>query len=320
MPNVTIVDRNKVLSREQDSRCSDLLHISVCIPTYRRPDMLDTCIRALQDQELGAFSYSIVVVDNDILESARDIVTGWQQRSLIEIFYDVERVPNISSARNKAIKSATGDLVAFIDDDEFPEPKWLLKLVVAYFDFSADGVLGPVIPLYEGTPSTWLVKSGLCARKTFSTGTILRNTKDMRTGNVLLGRHLFEFDEAPFNPQFGRSGGEDSDFFERKVQEGRSFIWCNEACVHEKVPKERQNLRFFVRRALVLGSTAATREGFFSIGTIKSIIALILYTMSLPVLLPINYHLFINIFIRNCNHGAKLLAHLGVKLIHERAL
>ena len=166
-----------------DSQETQLLDISVCIPTYRRPMMLDSCIRALLNQEVAGFTYSIVVVDNDITESARDIVSGWQQRSSIKLSYDVEPVPNISGARNRAVRNVTGDLIAFIDDDEFPDPKWLLKLVAAYFQFSVDGVLGPVIPLYEGTPTEWLVKSGLCTRKSFPTGTIIQNVKDMRTGN-----------------------------------------------------------------------------------------------------------------------------------------
>lgn len=280
--------------------------------------MLDGCIQALMSQEVGRFTYSIVVVDNDVTESARDVVTGWQRRSSIRIFYDVEKVPNISGARNTAIKNAVGELIAFIDDDEFPEPTWLRKIVAAYFDFAADGVLGPVVPVYEGTPPGWLVKSGLCTRRSFPTGTILRNAKDTRSGNILFGHHIIEDGEAPFDLRYGRTGGEDTEFFIRKLKEGRTFVWCNEACVYERVPVERQDLRFFVRRALALGTTAATREDFVSIGTIKSIIAVIVYTISLPVLLLVRYHLFIDFFIKDCNHFAKLLAHLGVRLVQER--
>ena len=282
--------------------------------------MLDSCIRALQNQKVLDFTYSIVIVDNDILETARDIVNNWQHQSSIKLSYDVEPVANISSARNRAVQNATGDLIVFIDDDEFPDPNWLLELVNAYFQFQVDGVLGPVIPLYEGTPPKWLVKSGLCNRKSFPTGTILQNVKDMRTGNVLFDKNIFKSDRVPFDLEFGRTGGEDSEFFTRKLQEKRSFVWCNEACVYEIVPIERQNLKFFVRRALVLGTTAASQEGFLSIGTIKSIVAMILYTFSLPVLLLIGYHLFINVFIKDCNHIAKILAHLGLKLAHERKL
>lgn len=293
-------------------------HISVCIATYRRPTMLEKCIQALLNQAVGAFSYSIVVVDNDSSESARNIVSAMRGGSSIEIAYCVERVPNISSSRNRAIRNAEGDLIAFIDDDEYPEPTWLLNLLAAYLEFSADGVLGPVIPSYEGTPPAWLVNSGLCARRRFPTGTILRNAKDMRSGNVMFRHRVVKNDEAPFDPNFGRTGGEDTDFFERKLQAGYRFVWCNEACVYEIVPAERQQLMFFVRRALVLGATAARREHFLSVGTIKSIFAVIIYTVSLPLLLLIGYHIFISVFIRNCNHAAKLLAHLGVKVVYER--
>ena len=305
---------------ENEGRPRALLHVSVCVATFRRPAMLDGCLLALQDQNPGPFTYSIVIVDNDAAESARDVVEAWQRRASIPISYDVERVPNISGARNRALRNATGDLVAFIDDDEFPDPAWLSNLVAAYSSSSADGVLGPVVPSYEGEPPSWLVASGLCTRKSFPTGTPLQSATDMRSGNVLFGRQVIEHDESPFDPRFGCSGGEDSDFFERKLAEGRTFVWCDEARVWERVPAHRQNLGYFIKRAVVLGSTAARREELFSFGTLRSVVAVVAYTVSLPVLPIFGYHRFVRVFIKDCNHGAKLLAHLGFRLLHERPM
>lgn len=280
--------------------------------------MLDKCIRALQAQEVCDFTCSIVIVDNDISESARGIFSQWQKSSSIELCYDVEPEPNISLARNRAVRNAAGDLIAFIDDDEVPQPDWLLQLYCAYAQFSVDGVLGPVLPSYEGTPPEWLLRSGLCTRKSFATGTIIRKVKDMRTGNVLFGRHIINGDEIPFDPQFGRTGGEDTDFFKRQLSAGRSFVWCDEARVYECVPLERQKVSFFVKRAFILGTTAADQEDFLSLGTMRSAVAVIAYAMCLPVLLVGGYHLFMTYFIKWCNHFAKLLARLGVKVVRER--
>ncbi len=295
-----------------------LPHISVCIPTYKRPGMLGRCLEGLKNQQIIGFEYSIVVVDNDRAQSAKEIVYEWKKRFPVGISYYMEPEQNISLARNRAVTKSSGDLIAFIDDDEFPEPTWLLKLFDAHKKFSADGVLGPVIPFYEGKPPEWLFKSGLCVRPSFQTGTILNNSKYMRTGNVLFCRYVLDDLELPFNPRMGRTGGEDADFFTRLLQAGRLFVWCNEALAYEMVPKDRQRMGYFMKRALIRGVTSADQEPFIGIGTLKSVVAVIGYTVSLPFLVAGGRHLFVKYFIKDCDHVAKLLAHCGIKLVRER--
>ena len=222
-----------------------------------------------------------------------------------------EAEPNISRARNKAVASAVGEYLVFIDDDEVPEPWWLANLYETCRKFSADGVLGPVLPRYEGTPPEWLVKSGLCVRRSFTTGTRLHSPRYLRTGNILLRRKLFEGLETPFDPDLGRSGGEDADLLARMEGAGRSFVWCNEARVYETVPVERQTLNYHLRRALIRGVTEAEKQAFLSYGTVKSVLAVPLYALALPFLLVTRYHLFARYLVKCCDHLAKLAAHLG---------
>ena len=297
---------------------TNLPHITVCIPTYKRPGSLAKCLDALATQCAKGFTYSIVVVDNDIEQSARSAVCARANSSSVDVVYAREDEPSISRARNKAVASARGDYIAFIDDDELPESSWLLKLYGTCQEFSADGVLGPVLPDYEGVPPDWLVKSGLCVRTRFATGTRLNSPNYLRTGNILLRRKLFDGLETPFDPRLGSSGGEDTDFLGRMLKAGRSFVWCEEAPVHEVVPVERQRLSYHVRRALLRGVTAADKEAFFSFGTIRSICAIVLYAAALPFLLVIGYHFFVLHLIKCCDHLAKLLAHLGIRFVRAR--
>ncbi|ABK16658.1 glycosyltransferase family 2 protein [Syntrophobacter fumaroxidans] len=296
----------------------NLPHISVCIPTYKRPALLDRCLKALQNQECSGFTYSITVVDNDINGSASETVQGRQSRSAVEIRYDIEPEQNISLTRNRAIGNSNGEFIAFIDDDEFPEPSWLQKLFDACRRFSADGVLGPVMPYFEGTPPVWLVKSGLCLRKSFQTGTRLNNPRYFRAGNLLFSRHIVEGETLWFDPSFGRTGGEDADFLGRMAKLGRTFVWCDEAVVHEEVPEERQTRSYHLRRAMIRGLTSATPGLLLSRGTLKSVVAVIAYTLSLPFLLVAGHHLFMRYLVKDCDHLAKLFAYCGVKLVRER--
>jgi succinoglycan biosynthesis protein ExoM len=97
------------------------IHISVCICTYKRPELLTRTLDAVLAQRTDdLFTYSVVVVDNDRAESGRAVVEAKTSHFCIPIRYCVEPRQNIARARNKAVESASGEYLAFIDDDEFP--------------------------------------------------------------------------------------------------------------------------------------------------------------------------------------------------------
>lgn len=294
------------------------IRISVCIPTFKRPEMLRRCLQAVEKQRGTGFSYGIIVVDNDANQSARQLVEQRVEGSSLEIRYLQEPVQNIALARNKAVAASAGELIAFIDDDEFPEPTWLQSLHAAILRFEVDGVLGPVLPFFEGTPPAWLDKSGLCTRESFPTGSRMADSRYMRTGNALLRRELFLGDELPFDPAWGLTGGEDAAFFARMLRRGRSFAWTNEARVYEAVPPERQRRGYYLRRAAIRGVTEARTEPLLSLGTLKSLAAVALYSALLPFLLVLGHHLFMRFLVRGCDHLAKLLAKIGIRLVAAR--
>ena len=79
-------------------------HISVCICTLKRPQMLLRLLQALERQQIGEeFTFSVVVADNDSAESARESVEQFSRRSSLRIIYCVEPRQNIALARNKAL-------------------------------------------------------------------------------------------------------------------------------------------------------------------------------------------------------------------------
>src|SRR5438309_11395304 len=92
-------------------------HICVCICTFKRPHLLRRLLCELGGQETsGRFTYSVVVADNDYLQSARQVVEDLAATSSIPITYCVEPRRNIALTRNAAVEHANGDFVAFIDD------------------------------------------------------------------------------------------------------------------------------------------------------------------------------------------------------------
>jgi glycosyltransferase involved in cell wall biosynthesis len=290
-------------------------HISVCICTYKRPQFLRRLLRELADQQTdGLFTYSIVVVDNDDLQSAKCAVAEFGQTSGIPIEYYVESQQNIPRARNRSIENAKGNYVAFIDDDEFPIKNWLLILFKACDDCGVDGVLGPVKRHFDEQPPNWVLKGNFYERSTFPTGTVL-DWKNGRTGNVLLKKHIFARGEQPFRPEFRAS--EDQDFFHRMIEKGHRFIWCDEALAYEIVPPTRWKRTIMLRRALLRGAMARLQPTFGVFDATKSVLAVMVYTVALPFVALLGQHRFMDLLIRLCDHLGKLLAVVGIQAVKE---
>jgi glycosyltransferase involved in cell wall biosynthesis len=292
--------------------------VSVCVCTFRRPALLERLLLSLQAQRMDpAVACRIIVVDNDDAGSAEAVVERLRPSLRMPVQYGHEPVRSISRARNLAVSLASGDLVAFIDDDEFPGEDWLARLVRCHDRFAVNGVLGPVLPHYERTPPPWIVKSRLCERPSRETGADI-GPKDMRTGNALVERALFLEDATPFDLGYGTIGGSDVIFFERMVARGRTFKWCNEAVVYESVTEERLKGSYYVRRALSRGAGNAQRSGPFTWETIKSLAAAVIYTPLLPFSWIAGKHVFMRLLVRDCDHIGRILGLLGIKPVSRR--
>jgi glycosyltransferase involved in cell wall biosynthesis len=263
----------------------------------------------------GLFTYSIVVADNDQLQSAQHVVSDFAAASTIPITYCVEPQQNISLARNKAIENATGDFIAFIDDDEYPSKRWLLTLFEACNEYDVDGVLGPVKPHFDEEPPKWVVKGKFYERPTYPTGFVIDWTKG-RTGNVLLKRRVFEAGEHPFRPEFRT--GEDQDFFRRMIAKGHVFIWCDEAVAYEVVPPIRWTRTFMLKRALLRGTISLQHPTSRLRSILKSIVAVPVYAVALPFTLVLGHHRFMTLLVKLFDHLGKLLTFVGIKPVKNQ--
>ena len=108
--------------------------ISVVVPTFRRTEPLRRCLVALLSQSVPAADYEIVVVDDDDRSDAVDrLVHELQQASLNAtagyaptlVYLRPRHGCGPAVARNCGWRAARGRLIAFIDDDTVPHPRWL---------------------------------------------------------------------------------------------------------------------------------------------------------------------------------------------------
>ncbi len=292
---------------------SDLEEITVCICTYRRPELLKRLLDALAIQRTeGQFTFCCAIVDNDGEASAQPIIESFRSGSPLIVRYVVEPTRNFAVVRNRALGLVSGKLLAFIDDDEVPQEDWLLQLWRTMQEYQADAVLGPVRPYFERDPPAWIVKGRICERQAHPTGTKI-HWSQTRTGNVLLRAAIATECGINFDPAFG-SGGEDVDFFKRAAGAGKSFVWCEEAPAYELVPEARLTRRYHLKRALLQGSVsskyAAEKSSFFSTFKVasKALVAAIAYSLALPFLFLAGDHIGMKFLIKDCHHIARLLA------------
>jgi len=223
--------------------------VSVCVCTYQRPGLLLELLESLANQTLPLTRFEVIVVDNDAGCSAlQTVVKAAKHFPTLTIRYDVEPAQGISYARNRTVALATGELLAFIDDDECAASHWLTDLIECMEHQEADAVLGPVIPKFPKGSRSWAVRSRLFERTRFATGTTI-DSETCRTGNALIkARWLRLRHPAPFDARLALSGGEDHDFFRWCASQGGKFVWCDTAEVHESVPLYRQNLHYILER------------------------------------------------------------------------
>jgi GT2 family glycosyltransferase len=133
--------------------------ISVVICTRDRPDRLEGCLHHLDRQEYPRFE--VVVVDNAPAHDAVRVLVGARHGSM-RCRYVAEPRAGLSWARNAGIAAAAGDIIAFLDDDEEPDRRWLAGIAGGFARGDDIGcVTGVILPARLDTQvQEWFEWSG----------------------------------------------------------------------------------------------------------------------------------------------------------------
>jgi cellulose synthase/poly-beta-1,6-N-acetylglucosamine synthase-like glycosyltransferase len=100
---------------------------SVVICTNNRPRELERCLSGVAQQTLKPIE--VVVVDNAMAdERTAEIARKFDAR------YVQETCKGASCARNRGVAESAGDIIAYLDDDAYPEPQWLSNLLSGFDD------------------------------------------------------------------------------------------------------------------------------------------------------------------------------------------
>jgi glycosyltransferase involved in cell wall biosynthesis len=109
--------------------------ISVVVCTYNGASTIRDTLEALRDLDYPDFE--VIVVNDGSTDGTAQIISDYPYRVIHE------ENQGLSRARNTGIAAATGEIVAFIDDDAYPDPDWLRFLARSFMDANVAAVGGP---------------------------------------------------------------------------------------------------------------------------------------------------------------------------------
>ncbi|OZI62283.1 glycosyltransferase family 2 protein [Bordetella genomosp. 11] len=182
--------------------------ISVVVPTYRRPDLLQRCLGALLRQTLPANDYEIIVCDDGPSEAARRTVSrltpvagGPALR-----YIPVTATQGPAGARNAGWQQARADVIAFTDDDTVPDPTWLAAGLAALTP-DVDALSGRIVMPLPPHPTDYEMDAARLQDAEFA------------TANVFLRREALE-KVGGFDPRFRLAWREDSDLHFSLMEQG----------------------------------------------------------------------------------------------------
>lgn len=134
--------------------------ISVIVPVYRVEAFLDRCVQSIAAQTYR--NLEIILVDDGSPDNCPALCDAWAEKdSRIKVIH--KKNGGLSDARNAGMAAASGELMGFVDSDDWIAPDMYQHL---YDLLNADGsdiaACGVEMVWEDGTPSRMLTKAGRC--------------------------------------------------------------------------------------------------------------------------------------------------------------
>jgi glycosyltransferase involved in cell wall biosynthesis len=125
---------------------TDRPFVTVIVPALNASDVIGTCLAAALNQSYPADAFEVIVADNGSTDHTCRVVDGFTREAPGRVRLVVERTVRSSyAARNQALSSARGGIIAFTDADCVPSPVWLEHGVRALQAQGSGGVAGRVV-------------------------------------------------------------------------------------------------------------------------------------------------------------------------------
>lgn len=219
-----------------------IMDISVIVITYNRVEQLGKVLTHLIQQETrGRFTFELMVIDNASTDGTMCLLEEMAQQSRVSLRFVQEATKGVAHARNRGIREAKGQWLAFFDDDQLADPFWLWELVAVAQKMNVSCVGGCIrlkLPAQEKHDRLSPFCRSILGETMQCDESKKYPAKSLPgTGNVLLKREVFT-EVGKFDTTFSR-GGEDADFFRRVVLHGFDIWYAPKALAYHLIPQYR---------------------------------------------------------------------------------
>lgn len=235
--------------------------ITVVVCTRNRADRINIALASLGPFETGGrFSYEVLVVDNGSTDSTAQVVDGLAATFPVPLRRVFEEWPGVGRARNRGVSEASGEWIAFFDDDQAADPRWLAELLGIAERKHARCVGGQVrLKLPAGVDRDLSPVCRMLLGCSVDMPAERRYTPSCTpgAGNLMVHRSVFAeiggFDEIC-------SRGEDTDLFVRMYKAGVEAWYSPDAVIDHLIPPERLTDEFLLRLSERMGNGMADHE------------------------------------------------------------
>jgi glycosyltransferase involved in cell wall biosynthesis len=231
------------------------LSVTVAVCTRNRAEKLVECLDALAAIDYPLDLLDILIVDNAPSDdSTQDVVARYPSMRYVR-----EPRPGLDWARNRAVRDARGEIVAYTDDDVSVDPGWVRALAAAFVEEPhAMCVTGLVLPdeidtraqlLFEKyggfgrgfRRAVYRVEGGNGAARLYG------GTGRFGTGANMAFRRVFFDREGLFDPALDvgtpSNGGGDLEMFFRVLKSGHALVYEPAAMVRHRHRRDYAELR-----------------------------------------------------------------------------
>ncbi len=196
--------------------------IAVIVPVRNREALLPGLLAALDQQTLERPRFEVIIADDSSVDRTREIARAWVDSDPSRLRLVVSEGRGPGHARNRGLRLATAEWIAFTDSDTLPEPDWLeaaLRGVERLGAVAIEGAVEPWPPESIG-PRTHQV--------------INRTGGLYMTANMIYRRDLLE-ELGGFDERFTEPFLEDSDLAFRVMDSGHEIPFASEVRVRHHV-------------------------------------------------------------------------------------
>lgn len=242
--------------------------ISVVVCTYNRERYIGRCLEHLHNQHADKNLYEVIIVDNNSTDQTVEICKAAIGNYTETTFrYFLESRQGLSHSRNRGILESKGGIIAFLDDDAFADPQYILNLNRFFTSHPKVAAIGgKIIPMYEVEKPAWMSKYllPLVAAQDMGNRTKRFTGRKFPIGaNMAFRKVVFEKYGA-FNTDLGRKGeklegGEEKDIFNRLRKNNEVILYEPSVNVHHIIPPSRLELSYIRRMGIGIGISERKR-------------------------------------------------------------